>query len=89
MRILVRLVALAAFLALAPAIMAQGNGPNDKAYESSKAAELESVKLQLATRQDSRGFAEVTEVERPPISGPRSPPNLTRLWLGCILSRMG
>ena len=63
MHILVRLVALAAFLALAPAVMAQGNGPVDKAYESSKAAELESVKLQLATRQDSRGFAEVTEVE--------------------------
>ena len=63
MRILVRLVVLAAFLALAPAVMAQGNGPIDKAYESSKAAELESVKLQLATRQDSRGFAEVTEVE--------------------------
>ena len=37
--------------------------PIDKAYESSKAAELESVKLQLATRQDSRGIGEVTEVE--------------------------
>ena len=37
--------------------------PIDKAYESSKAAELESVKLQLATRQDSRGIGELTEAE--------------------------
>jgi hypothetical protein len=35
----------------------------DKAYESFKSAELESVKLQLATRQDSRGIGEVTEAE--------------------------
>jgi len=63
MRIAIRLAALAAFLALAPAAMAQGSGPIDKAYESSKAAELESVKLQLATRQDSRGIGEVTEAE--------------------------
>ena len=63
MRIMVRLAALTAFLALASAAMAQGNGPIDKAYESSKSAELESVKLQLATRQDSLGFAEVTEAE--------------------------
>ena len=38
-------------------------GSIDKAYESSKAAELESVKLQLATRQDSRGIGELTEAE--------------------------
>ena len=37
--------------------------PIDKAYESFKSAELESVKLQLATRQDSRGIGEVTEAE--------------------------
>ena len=63
MRKLFHLAPLVAFMALAPAVMAQGNGPIDKAYESSKAAELESVKLQLATRQDSRGIGEVTEAE--------------------------
>ena len=63
MRNPIHLAALAAFLALAPVAMAQGNGPIDKAYESSKAAELESVKLQLATRQDSRGIGELTEAE--------------------------
>ena len=63
MRIAFRLAALAAFLALAPAAMAQGNGPIDKAYESSKSAELESVKLQLATSSSPTALAELTEAE--------------------------
>jgi len=63
MRKFFHLAALVALLALAPAAMAQGNAPIDKDYESSKAAELESVKLQLATRQDSRGIGEMTEAE--------------------------
>jgi hypothetical protein len=61
MRSLLQLTVISAFLALAPAAMAQGNSTIDKAYESSKAAELEALKLQLATRQDSRGIGEVTE----------------------------
>ncbi|WP_041633618.1 hypothetical protein [Magnetospirillum gryphiswaldense] len=63
MRIAFRLAALAAFLALAPAAMAQGNGPIDNAYESSKAAELESVKLQLATQPGSTAVQELNEAE--------------------------
>ncbi|KIL99353.1 hypothetical protein CCC_02572 [Paramagnetospirillum magnetotacticum MS-1] len=64
MRILVRLVAVAVLLALAPVVMALAQpAPIDKAYESSKSAELESVKLQLATRQDSRGVGELNEAE--------------------------
>ena len=63
MRKLLTMASLAAFLGLASVAMAQGNVPIDKAYESSKVAELESVKLQLATRQDSRGIGELTEAE--------------------------
>ncbi|MBF0393787.1 MAG: hypothetical protein HQL38_14005 [Alphaproteobacteria bacterium] len=63
MRNLFRLAAMAALLGVAPTVMAQGNAPIDKAYESSKSAELESLKLQLATRQDSRGIGEVTEAD--------------------------
>ena len=37
--------------------------PIDKAYESSKSAELESVKLQLATSSSSTGLAELNEAE--------------------------
>ena len=51
-----------ALLASASVALAQ-TGPIDKAYEFSKVAELESVKLQLATRQDSRGIGELTEAE--------------------------
>jgi hypothetical protein len=63
MRIAFRLAALAAFLILSPVVMAQGNGPIDKAYESSKSAELESVKLQLATSSNLTALAELTEAE--------------------------
>ena len=63
MRILSRLTVLGAFLALTPAVFAQGNTPIDKTYESSKSAELESVKLQMATHQGNRGLSELTEVE--------------------------
>jgi hypothetical protein len=63
MRILSCLTVLAAFLALTPAVLAQGNAPIDKTYESSKSAELESVKLQMVTRQGSRGLSELTEAE--------------------------
>lgn len=63
MRKLLKLTAMAAFLALAPAAMAQGNAPIDKTYESSKAAELESVKLQLATSSSPTALAEQIEAE--------------------------
>jgi hypothetical protein len=63
MRKLLNLAAMAAFLALAPAAMAQGNAPIDKAYESSKTAELESVKLQLATSSSPTALAELTEAD--------------------------
>ena len=63
MRKLLNLAAMAAFLALAPAAMAQGNAPIDKAYESSKAAELESVKLQLATSSSPTALAELNEAD--------------------------
>lgn len=63
MRNLLNLAAVAAFLALAPVAMAQGNAPIDKAYESSKAAELESVKLQLATSSSPTALAELNEAD--------------------------
>ncbi|CUW41630.1 conserved protein of unknown function (putative excisionase) [Magnetospirillum sp. XM-1] len=64
MKIKQTLVAMMAvsMLVTAAEALAQG-GPVDKAYESTKAAELESVKLQLATRQDSRAIGELTEAE--------------------------
>lgn len=55
MRILFRLAALAAFLPLASIAMAQGNAPIDKAYESSKAVELESAFTRLRFEADSVG----------------------------------
>lgn len=63
MRNMLNLAAMAAFLALAPAAMAQGNAPIDNAFESSKTAELESVKLQLATSSSPTALAELTEAE--------------------------
>ena len=58
------LVAMFAVAMLTSAAVALAQpAPIDKAYESSRAAELESVKLQLATRQDSRGIGELTEAE--------------------------
>ncbi len=58
------LVAMVAVAMLTSAAVALSQpAPIDKAYEASKAAELESVKLQLVTRQDSRGIGELTEAE--------------------------
>ena len=63
MRKLLTMASMAAFLGLASVAMAQGNVPIDKAYESSKSAELESVKLQLATSSSPTALAELTEAE--------------------------
>ena len=63
MRKLLNLAAMAAFLALAPAAMAQGNGPIDKTSEDSKAAEISSVKLRLATRPAAAAVQELNEAE--------------------------
>lgn len=62
MKIMQTLVAMVVVVMLSPSALAQ-TGPIDKAYESSKSAELEAVKLQLVTRQDSRGIGELTEAE--------------------------
>lgn len=53
----------ATLLLLAPAALAQGGAPVDKTYEASKSAELESVKLQLATSSSPTALAELTEAE--------------------------
>lgn len=63
MRNLLSLAAMAAFLALAPAAMAQGNAPIDRAYEDGKAAEISAVKLQLATRPAALAIQELNEAE--------------------------
>ncbi len=63
MRKLLRLTALATFLALASAAMAQGNAPIDKAYEDGKAAEISSVKLRLATQPAVTAIQELNEAE--------------------------
>lgn len=63
MRKLLNLAAIGAFLALAPAAMAQGIAPIDKAYEDGKAAEISSVKLRLATRPAVAAIQELNEAE--------------------------
>lgn len=60
-QILVAMVAVAT-LASASAALAQ-TGPIDKAYEVSRSAELESVKLQLATSSSPGALAELNEAE--------------------------
>lgn len=64
MKIKQTLVAMMAVAMLAPTSLAlPQSGPIDKAYESSKAAELESVKLQLATSSSPTALAELTEAD--------------------------
>ncbi len=60
-QILVAMVAVA-MLSSAAVALAQ-TGPIDKAYESSKSAELESVKLQLATSSSPTALAELNEAD--------------------------
>ncbi len=59
--ILVAVVAVA-MLSSAAVVLAQP-APIDKAYESSKSAELESVKLQLATSSSPTALAELNEAD--------------------------
>ena len=55
--------AVAAFLALSSIALAQGTATIDKNYEAAKAAELESVKLQLSTCSGATAMAELTEAD--------------------------
>ena len=55
--------AVAAFLALSSIALAQGTAAIDKSYESAKAAELETVKLQLSTGSGSTAIVELTEAD--------------------------
>ena len=58
------LVAMFAVAVLSSAAVALAQpAPIDKAYESSKSAELESVKLQLATSSSPTALAELNEAE--------------------------
>ncbi len=58
------LVAMFAVAVLSSAAVALAQpAPIDKAYESSKSAELESVKLQLATSSSLTALAELNEAE--------------------------
>lgn len=63
MRTFLLSAAVAALLASSTPAMAQDTASVDKTYEAAKSAELESIKLQLAPREDARGMAEMTEAE--------------------------
>lgn len=63
MRKILKTLAAVLSLSLASPALAQGTGPIDRDYEAAKAAELASVKLQLATRPGATAAAELTEAE--------------------------
>jgi hypothetical protein len=57
------LAAMVVVLSLSPLAMAQAPVVIDKAYESAKAAELASVRLQLSTSSGSVAIVELNEAE--------------------------
>ncbi len=63
MRIIPKGIALMLFLALSSFAMAQGTAAIDKSYEAAKAAELESVKLQLSSGLGATALVELTEAD--------------------------